>query len=85
MSTIRDELSEEVDIPQEILHDFLVHRVGNLCDGLNCIRIYLDPNFVHNVSKKATIGQYKYDIIGIQGYPVFLALLKNFLEITQVA
>lgn len=32
---IRDELSEEVDLPPERLHGFLVHEVRNLCDGPN--------------------------------------------------
>ena len=33
LSIVVDEISKESDISQERLHGFLVHWVGNLCDG----------------------------------------------------
>ena len=37
MSIIRDEHSEEVDLPQERMHGILVRGVRSLCDGLNSV------------------------------------------------
>lgn len=81
---IRDELYEEVDIPQERLHGFLVHGVRNLCDGQNSIWIYLDRIFHNYVSKQVTLRHYKYALLGIQAYPVFSTSLKFFLKMVQV-
>lgn len=84
LGIVRDELTEEVDLPQEILHGFIVHWVGNPCDGPDLVWVYINPTFSDDVSHEFTFGRYKDTLLGIQGYPVFTTSLKNFLQTTQV-
>lgn len=80
LGIVGDELTEEVDLPQEIFHGFLFQWVGNLCDGPNPIQVYLYPTFINDVSQEVTFGHYKDTLLGIQGYPVFTKLIENIIQ-----
>lgn len=77
---IKDEIFEEVDLPQEMLHGFLIHEVSNMHDGMNSFRIYLDPNFSNDVSKQVTLRHYEDALLWIHGYHIFSTLLKKIVK-----
>jgi len=84
LTIVKDEISDEVDLPQEILHGFLFHGIGNLCDCPNFVRIYLDPTFGNDVSHHVTLRHCEDALLGIQGYPIFPTSLENLLKMAQV-
>jgi len=65
LSIVEDELTKEIDFPQEGLHGLIVHWEGKLCDFFDPILVYLNPTFGNNVAQEITFGHSEDTFLGI--------------------
>jgi len=65
LGIVKDILAEEIDLPQERQHGFLIHWEGNLRDCPNPIWVYLNTTLSNDVAQDITLRHCKDTFLGI--------------------